>query len=254
MTSSMDFGPEQVVVGVRAIADTLDLGNDTGRWPRSVHFLRQACDMIEQQSARITALEAERDRLAADHGDSVQYATAPSSTVSGKGPIPPTENSPHLTVRRFACFTAEDGVYEHAQGEHVTYVDYARLSDQLSQSQAERDHIEQQHIHSDVGILAKRLSQSQARVAELEGANERLKLDALRWLHMRWRYIARGDRLDFMPFIGTFYSLTQADAADRACDASMAELRARDPDTYWRGANARLSPPSGLQGGGDGLR
>ena len=30
-------------------------------------------------------------------------------------------------VRRYACFTMDDGVYEHPQGEHVAYADYEKL-------------------------------------------------------------------------------------------------------------------------------
>ena len=44
-------------------------------------------------------------------------------------PAPAEDDAP---VRRFACFTQEDGVYESKTGEHVLYSDYANLAARLA--------------------------------------------------------------------------------------------------------------------------
>ena len=44
------------------------------------------------------------------------------------GVAPDPAEPPDDLVRRYACFTMEDGVYEHPQGEHVAYADYAKAA------------------------------------------------------------------------------------------------------------------------------
>lgn len=40
---------------------------------------------------------------------------------------PSRQTAEEVAVRRFSCFETEDGVYEHAEGSHVAYKDYAAL-------------------------------------------------------------------------------------------------------------------------------
>ena len=52
-------------------------------------------------------------------------------------PTPAPAPDADALVRRFACFTMEDGVYESATGEHVAYADYAKLRATIEQQARE---------------------------------------------------------------------------------------------------------------------
>jgi len=59
------------------------------------------------------------------------YAVAQPAADAPPQNAPAADDGLIAEPRRFACFTMEDGVYEHAQGSHVAYADWARLRDML---------------------------------------------------------------------------------------------------------------------------
>lgn len=83
-------------------------------------------------------------------------------TNQGVSPAAPPDD----LVRRFACFTFEDGVYEHPQGQHVAYEDYARAAARIQADAARIAELEK--------LNASQFNMIQARAKEAQDANTRL--------------------------------------------------------------------------------
>lgn len=86
-------------------------------------------------------------------------------------------------VRRFACFTMEDGVYESASGEHVAYADY----ESLARSEAEARALITAHQirprgKSDSPAIAAAIAERDA--ARAESAAHKADAERYRWLRV----------------------------------------------------------------------
>lgn len=116
----------------------------------------------------------------------VQPATlSPPTDWDDAQPAPAEDDAP---VRRFACFTQEDGVYESKTGEHVLYSDYANLAARLAALRDENARV----LAANLDVLAWQ-RQAEADMGELRAALAEAQRVIAAADAMRAEYIASWD-------------------------------------------------------------